>query len=380
MPITLIATAAFGLEATVKREVVKLGFPVAASDNGSIAFKADFTDIPKANIWLRSADRVLLVMGEFTAVTFDELFEGTKALPWGDYIPKNGRFTVTGKSVKSALFSVPDCQSIVKKAVVEKLKEKYRLDYFEETGAEYTIQAALRENKVTITVDTSGVGLHKRGYRASQAAAPIKETMAAALIELSYWRKDRILLDPFCGSGTIPIEAAMMARNIAPGLTRRFASERWEQVPVAAWSQERAAAKAAVKRGFMPKIYASDIDKEVLRMARLNAENVGVADCIEFSQKDIKDVKLPGEYGVLITNPPYGERMSELNDARVLYKSLGGLVKNEKSWSAYVVTADEDFERIFGKKADARRKLFSGALKIDYYQYFGKKPERSNHE
>lgn len=376
MSYTYIATAAFGLEATVKRELSRLGFPIKASSDGRLTFTGGLEAIPRANLWLRSADRVQLVMGEYTALTFDELFVGTKALPWGDFITRDGKFTVVGKSVKSKLFSVPDCQSIVKKAVVEKLKLKYKTEYFEETGAEYKIQVALLRDVATLTIDTTGVGLHKRGYRAAASSAPIKETMAAAMIELSYWKKDRILLDPFCGSGTIPIEAAMMARNIAPGLTRRFASERWPIIPRELWREARDAAIAAIDKDAVPRIYASDIDNEAVRLARINAGNAGVGDCIEVSRADVRQAGLPGDYGVLITNPPYGERLGDVKEAQALYAALGKRMEKEKSWSVYVLSPDEDFEKFYGKKSDARRKLFNGALKLDYYQFYGERPAK----
>ncbi|MCL2702691.1 MAG: class I SAM-dependent RNA methyltransferase [Defluviitaleaceae bacterium] len=374
MPYTFIATAAFGLEATVKREVARLGFPITAASDGRIEFKGGFDAIPKANLWLRAADRVQLIAGEFEAFTFDELFERTKALPWDDLITRDGKFTVVGKSVKSKLFSISDCQAIVKKAVVEKLKLKYRQDFFPETGAEFKIQVALLRDRATLTVDTTGVGLHRRGYRPSTTGAPIKETMAASLIELSYWKKDRVLFDPLCGSGTIAIEAALMARNIAPGLTRRFASERWPQVSEKLWREAREEAREAVS-SIKPLIYASDIDPESIRLARQNAANAGVADCVDFTARDIGAQVLPAESGVLITNPPYGERVGEKSESREVFKALSALTKNKKSWSVYVITPDEDFERVYGRKADAKRKLFNGPIKTDYYQFYGEKPK-----
>ena len=379
---TFIATAAFGLEATVKREVARLGFPIKGTSDGRIEFTGGFDAVPRANIWLRAADRVLMIMGEFTALSFDELFEGTKALPWGDLITRDGKFTVVGKSVKSKLFSVPDCQAIVKKAVVEKLKLKYRQEYFEESGAEFKIQVALLRDRATITVDTTGVGLHRRGYRPSAAGAPIKETMAAALIELSFWKKDRVLFDPMCGSGTIPVEAALMARNIAPGIRRRFAAEGWPQIPKELWTQVREDARAKIDKGFKPQIFGADINAEAIRLARQNAENAGVADCIEFAVRDINAQVLPADSGILITNPPYGERSGLEHESHGIIKAMSSLANsktsNKKPWSVYAISADEDFERIYGKRADAKRKLFNGPIKTDYYQYYGDKPQRGD--
>ena len=375
-PINCIATTTFGLEATVKREVAHLGFVVTSVQDGRIDFKGGMDAIPKANLWLRSADRVLLKMGEFTALTFDELFERTKALPWENWITEDGKFTVTGKSVKSKLFSVPDCQAIVKKAVVERLKTKYRTDWFEETGAAYTIQVALLKDVATLTIDTSGSGLHKRGYRPEAVAAPIKETLAAAMLELSYWRKDRVLMDPFCGSGTIAIEAAMMAKNIAPGLMRKFASEDWPCIGKALWKTARMDAYAAMDTDLKPEIYASDIDGKAVELAKHNARAAGVDDCIQFSVCDFNALPKPPLYSVMITNPPYGERIGDLREVQKCYKKMAILLALDNTLSLNVITSDEDFERIVARKANARRKLFNGMIKTDYYQYHGQRPPR----
>lgn len=371
-----IATTTFGLEATVKREITKLGYEITASSDGRIDFSGDISAIPKANLWLRSSDRLMLKIGSFEAFTFDELFERTKALPWADWIPADGKFTVTGKSVKSKLFSVSDCQAIVKKAVVEKLKQTYNTEWFEETGAEYKIQVGLLRDIATLVIDTTGAGLHKRGYRPDAVAAPIKETLAAALVELSYWKKDRILLDPFCGSGTIAIEAAMIAKNMPPGLMRSFVSEDWAQIGRQVWRDARAEAHAAILNDFTPEIYASDIDPKAIEVAKHNAAMAGVEDCIRFETADFKDVTLPGEYGVMITNPPYGERIGSIEEIRKLYKDMRKLFDENKTWSFYVITSDEEFEKIYGKKADAKRKLFNGMMKTDYYQYYGARPPK----
>jgi putative N6-adenine-specific DNA methylase len=370
----LIATAAFGLEAVVKREVIALGFRDISVSDGRVDFSGAPSDIAKANIWLRSADRVLLNMGEFTAGAFDDLFEGTKALQWEEWIPENGKFTVTGKSVRSQLYSVPDCQAIVKKAVVERLKTRYITDWFKEDGPEYKIQAALLKDKVTLTIDTSGLGLHKRGYRPIAAPAPLKETLAAALISLTFWRRDRILLDPVCGSGTIPIEGALMAKNIAPGLNRKFVSETWPQLPERLWRDARSEAKAAVINDIQPQIFGSDIDPNAVELAKRNAIKAGVDDCVRFQTKALKDIILPGRYGIAVCNPPYAERLGAAAEVERLYKDMRGVFAPDTTWSLNVITPDEFFEKAYGKRSDAKRKLFNGGIKTDYYQYIGDKP------
>jgi putative N6-adenine-specific DNA methylase len=311
--LNFIATATFGLEAVVKRELSRMDFKITSGSDGRVDFCGNFSDMARANIGLRAADRVLLVVGEFEARTFDELFEQTKALPWEDFISADGIFPVDGKSIKSALFSVPDCQAIVKKAVVERLKTKYKLDWFPETGPVYRIQVALLKDKATLTIDTTGAGLHKRGYRAITSKAPIRETLAAGMVDLSYWRPGRILLDPMCGSGTIPIEAALIAKNQAPGLSRNFVSEDWPQIDKNIWEEVRVGATALGRPSpeTTPLIYASDIDPKLVAQAKNNAEKAGVADLISFSAADIANVELPGEYGVIITNPPYGQRLGD---------------------------------------------------------------------
>lgn len=376
MSIDLIATTTFGLEAVVKRECQALGFQNIKTSDGKVEFTGTEADIVKANLWLRCAGRVWVKMGSFKAVTFAELFDQTKELPWGDWIPEDGKFTVVGKSVKSTLFSVSDCQAIVKKAVVEKLKEKYKTDWFDETGASYTIQVGILKDVVTLAIDTSGSGLHMRGYRANALDAPLKESIASAMIQLSYWRKDRILLDPFCGSGTIPIEAAMLARNIAPGINRKFASEEWERIGNQLWKQARKEAYQAIDYDVMPEIYGSDIDPAAIELAKANAELAGVDDCITFTVTPSQDVVLPGKYGVLISNPPYGERIGELKEVENMYRALGATMKTDTTWSAYVITSMEYFESLFGRKADRKRKLFNGRIKTDYYQFEGPRPPK----
>jgi putative N6-adenine-specific DNA methylase len=318
----------------------------------------------------------MLVIGRFKALSFDELFEGTKALPWGDYIPVDGHFIITGKSVKSTLYSVPDCQSIVEKAIVDKLKQKYKISWFEKTGAVYKVQVSILKDVVTLTIDTTGAALNKRGYRDTAVMAPLKETLAHALVDLSYFRPDRVLLDPCCGSGTIAIEAALKAKNIAPGISRKFVSEEWDIIPTEYWKETRKAAFSAIKVDLTPEIYASDIDPKAIEIAKNNAINAGVDDCITFANKPLNKVKLPCHYGVCVCNPPYAERMGELSEVEQLYRDMGKLFLADDTWSFYAITSHEGFEKLFGKKADKKRKLFNGNVKVDYYQYFGKRPPK----
>ncbi len=379
MKLELIATATFGLEAVVKREIEQLGYKILKSEDGKITYLGDERAIVRSNLWLRCADRVLLKMGEFEALEFEDLFQQTKALPWEEWIPPDGKFTVTGTSVKSKLHSVPACQSIVKKAVVEKLGECYGISHFEETGAEYTIKATLLKNRVTLTIDTSGAGLHKRGYRVCDVAAPIKETLAAAMVSLSFWNKDRILIDPCCGSGTIPIEAAMQAKNIAPGLGRRFASEGWDAVPEKLWKEERKAAFDAIDNDLALDITGYDIDKRAVEAARENAIEAGVDDCIEFHIMDMTKLSAAGrEGGIIITNPPYGERIGEAKEIEKIYRKYGEFFKENPTWSLFMITTDKEAEKkTLGRPADRRRKLYNGRLEVCYYQFHGQKPVKS---
>ncbi len=373
----LIATTTFGLEAVVKRELQALGYTDIKVTDGKVAFKADKEDIPRANLWLRTADRVLLSLGEFKALSFDELFEKTKALPWGSWITREGKFTVNGKSVKSQLFSISDCQAIVKKAVVEKLKEKYAEEWFPETGPEYTIQVSLLKDIATLTIDTSGTGLHKRGYRQEAVEAPLKETLAAAMIQLSYWNKNRVLLDPFCGSGTIPIEAALFGRNIAPGLNRRFASEEWPIIGKELWKKAKVEAFNAIDHDTPVRILASDIDPKAINTAEANALQAGVDDCIRFSVNSLEQLQVKESYGVVITNPPYGERIGNQKEISRLYKTMGQKFRNDSTWSVYVLTPEEKVENLYGAKAHRKRKLYNGNIKVDLYQYYGKRPPQN---
>lgn len=374
MKLELIATATFGLEAVVKREIQNLGYKVVKSEDAKITFLGDERAIVRSNLWLRSADRVLLKMGEFTALTFEELFQQTKAIPWEELIPIDGKFTVTGTSVKSKLHSVPSCQSIVKKAVVERLREYYCIDRFEETGADYTIKTTILKDKVTLTIDTSGTGLHKRGYRVRDVAAPIKETLAAAMVQLSFWRVGRLLIDPCCGSGTIPIEAAMIGRNIAPGLNRKFASEEWEMIPEEMWKEERRSAFEAVDYDAELKIYAFDIDGKAIEAAKENAIEAGVDDCIIFKTMDMAKLSARENSGIIITNPPYGERIGEEKQIETIYKKYRTFMAENPTWSLFLITTDKTVEgKIMGSPADRRRKLYNGRLEVCYYQFHGKK-------
>ena len=370
----LIATTTFGIEGVVKRELINLGYKIIKTENGKVTFLSDKTGIAKANLWLRSADRVLLKVGEFKAVTFDELFDKTKELNWDEFIPVDGKFTVNGKSVKSKLFSISDCQAIVKKSIVENLKKKHNVSWFPETGAIYTVLISILKDVATLTIDTSGVALHKRGYRIKTVEAPLKETLAATLIMLSYWNKDRVLYDVFCGSGTIPIEAALIARNIAPGLSRDFASKHWPLIGEQIWKEETKKAYLAINHDTEIKIYASDISKKNLEAAIENAEEAGVDDCITFSNSDFRDINYKDDYGVIISNPPYGERLSEEQHVKKLYRDMGNIFNKLDTWSKYFFTSYDGFEEMYQKKADRQRKLYNGRIEARYYQYYGPRP------
>ncbi|MCI5721199.1 MAG: class I SAM-dependent RNA methyltransferase [Firmicutes bacterium] len=374
MRLELIATATFGLEAVVKREIQNLGYKIIKSEDGKITYMGDERAIVRSNLWLRSADRVLLKMAEFRACEFEELFQQTKALPWEELIPIDGKFTVTGTSVKSKLHSVPACQSIVKKAIVERLKEYYCVDRFDETGAAYTVKVTLLKDNVTLTVDTSGAGLHKRGYRVCDVAAPIKETLAAAVVQLSFWREDRLMMDPCCGSGTVPIEAAMIGRNIAPGLNRSFASEGWELIPAEVWKEERKAAYDAINYDTQLRIFAFDIDPKAIEAAKENAIEAGVDDCIVFKCMDMRKIQAHEPRGIIITNPPYGERIGEAKQIAAIYRKYNEFFRENPTWSLFMITTDKEVEqKIMGRPADRRRKLYNGRLEVCYYQFHGAK-------
>ncbi|MGN8961367.1 THUMP domain-containing class I SAM-dependent RNA methyltransferase [Bariatricus sp. HCP28S3_D3] len=374
----LIAPCHFGLESVLKREVLDLGYEIASVDDGRVSFWGDAQAICDANIFLRTAERVLLKVGAFKAETFEELFDKTRALPWERYIPKNGKFWVTkAASVKSKLFSPSDIQSIMKKAMVERLKEYYGLEWFPEDGASYPIRVFLMKDVVTIGIDTSGVSLHKRGYRQMKVKAPITETLAAALIMLTPWKKERILVDPFCGSGTFPIEAAMMAANMAPGMNRSFLAEEWDNlIPKKAWYDALDEANDLVDVNVSVDIQGYDIDAEAVKAARQNAKDAGMDHLIHFQERAVKDLRHPKKYGFIITNPPYGERLEEKKNLPELYREFGESFRLLDSWSAYMITSYEDAERYFGRKADKNRKIYNGMLKTYFYQFMGPKPPK----
>lgn len=370
----LIATATFGLEAVVRREIESLDYKVLKTEDGKVTFEGDERAIVRSNLWLRTADRVLLKMAEFEARTFEELFQQVKALMWEALIPPDGKFTVTGTSVKSQLHSVPACQGICKKAIASRLGEAYLMETLPETGAEYTVKVTILKDRVTLTVDTSGSGLHKRGYRVKTVAAPIKETLAAAMVQLSFWNKDRVLLDPCCGSGTIAIEAAMIGRNIAPGLSRSFACEEWEVIDKKLWKEEKKRAYDLMDDEAKLDIVAIDIDKMAIEAAKENAIEAGVDDCIRFINADMARIKASKPSGIIITNPPYGERIGEQKQIAAIYSKYKKFFAENPSWSMFMVTTDKDIEaKVFGRKADRRRKLYNGRLEVCYYQFHGKK-------
>lgn len=373
-----IAPCHFGLESILKREIQDLGYEIVQVEDGRVTFCGGIDAVSRANIFLRTAERILLKVGSFEAYSFDELFEKTKALQWEDYIPENGRFWVTkASSVKSRLFSPSDIQSIMKKAMVERLKSCYHIQWFKEDGASYPIRVFLMKDVVTIGIDTSGMSLHKRGYRPSAGKAPIAENLAAALIMLTPWKKDRILVDPFCGSGTFPIEAAMMAANIAPGMNRSFTAEEWGNlIDRKYWYEAVDEANDLVDDRIETDIQGYDIDPDVLRTARKNAENAGVSHLIHFQQRAVKDLSHPKKYGFIITNPPYGERMEEKERLPQLYREFGESFRGLDSWSAYMITSYDEAERYFGRKADKNRKIYNGMLRTYFYQFSGPKPPR----
>ena len=375
----IIATAAMGLEALVAKEVRALGYECQV-ENGKVTYTGDESAIARSNLWLRTADRIKLKVGEFKAFTFDELFERTKALPWEEFLPEDAEFPVIGKSVKSKLFSVSDCQAIVKKAIVERMKQHYKHNsWFAENGALYRIEVALLKDQATITIDTSGQGLHKRGYRTAQGEAPLKETLAAALIMLTNWHPDRPFYDPFCGSGTIPIEAALIGQNIAPGFNREFVSEEWKWLSSRVWEEARIEAEDLAKYDQPLDITGSDIDHRIVKIAQENAFEAGFGDLVHFKQMQVKDFTTTKEYGVIVGNPPYGERIGEKTAVEAMYRDMGQVFSRFDTWSIYILTSNEQFEQLYGKPATKKRKLYNGSIRTDLYQYWGRKPPR-NHE
>lgn len=374
----LIAPCHFGLESVLKKEIYELGYEIISVEDGKVTFEGDAEAICRANIYLRTAERVLLKVGQFNAVTFTELFDQTKELPWEEFIPADGKFWVTkANSVNSKLFSSSDIQSIVKKAIVERLKLKYRINWFKEDGESYPIRVTILKDVVTIALDTTGNSLHKRGYRPEAGKAPISECLASALIKLTPWNRDRILIDPFCGSGTFPIEAAMIAANIAPGLNRDFTAESWSGIiPKKEWYEAVTEANDMVNTNIETDIQGYDLDGDVIKIARRNAENAGVANLIHFQQRDVAKLSHPKKYGFIITNPPYGERLEEKEALPAIYSALGRQFAQLDSWSAYVITSYQDIEKYFGRKADKNRKIYNGMLKTYFYSFIGPKPPK----
>lgn len=369
----LVATSAMGLESIVADEVKALGYETT-TENGKIYFEGDERAIARANVWLRVADRVKIVAAEFPAKTFDELFERTKAIQWEKYLPVDAAFPVQGKSVKSTLFSVPDCQAIVKKAIVERLKIAHkRIGFLDESGATYKIEVSILKDIATITIDTSGSGLHKRGYRQEQGEAPLKETLAAALVKISKWNPNRPFVDPFCGSGTIPIEAAMIGQNIAPGFNRDFHSEAWSWMPKTIWEDVRNEAEDLANYDQELQIIGSDIDHKMIQIAQQNAFESGFSDIVTFKQMQANDFSTTLTDGVMIGNPPYGERIGEVEVIEKVISDLGYIMGKYPSWSVYMLSSMENFEQLYGKKATKKRKLFNGFIRTDYYQFWGKR-------
>lgn len=378
MKYELIATAAFGLEAVVRREIEALGYEIVKTEDGRITFLSDKLGIARANIWLRSADRVYLKMAEFKATTFEELFNEVKKVGWGKIIPISGAFPVIGNSVKSKLHNTPSCQSITKKAVATSMSGSYGEHEFKEDGSEYKIRFSALKDVFVIGIDTSGIGLHKRGYRVKETSAPMKETLASALVQLSFWKKDKTLIDTCSGSGTILIEAAMIGRNIAPGISRKFASEEWDIFKDDEWKNARKEAYEAIDYESPLSIYGYDIDKEAIKASLMNAEEAGVLEDIIFINKDLKEINIEGfgDFGVIITNPPYGERIGNRKEIEKIYKALKDISEKNHTWSIFMITIDREVESYLGRKADRRRKLYNGRLETQYYQFHGTKPKR----
>jgi putative N6-adenine-specific DNA methylase len=377
MKMELVATSAFGLEAVVRRELEGLGLKVLKTEDGRITYTGDERAVVRSNLWLRSADRVYIKLAEFRAETFEELFQQTGAVPWEQFIPPDGEFPVEGTSVKSKLHSVPACQSIIKKSVAQRLGEVYASARLPETGSLYKIRFSIMKDRVTILMDTSGAALHKRGYRVVDVAAPMKETLAAALVQLCYWRgDDRLLVDTCCGSGTILIEAALWARNIAPGLNRTFVSQDWDMIPAEIWKEEKSAAFGAIDYEKKLNILGMDINGRAVRAARANAEEAGVDEDITFRKADMTGYMPEVSNGIIITNPPYGRRIGDDDDMPQIYSHLAQILDRDPSWSLFMITAAKGVEdKYFCRKADRRRKLYNGQIMTQYYQFHGRKPQ-----
>ncbi len=378
----LIAPCHFGLEAVLKREILDLGYEIVSVEDGRVTFRGDETAIPRANIFIRTAERILLKMGSFKAEDFDSLFEGTKAIPWEEYLPRDAKFWVTKATTnKSALFSGSAIQSIVKKAIVERMKQTYHVSHFEEDGDEYPIRVFIFKDMVSIGIDTSGTSLHKRGYRQLVGKAPISETLAAALLMLTPWKRDRVLVDPFCGSGTFPIEAAMLGANIAPGMNREFVAASWGKIiPKRIWYNAYDEANDMIRHDVEMNIQGYDLDPEIVKCAMTNAREAGVADYIHFQARDVKELRNPKHYGFIITNPPYGERLEEKEALPALYKTIGESFAALNDWSMYLITSYEEAEKYIGRKADKNRKIYNGMIKSYFYQFMGPKPPKKKEE
>ncbi len=373
-----IAPCHFGLEAVLKKEIINLGYKITKTEDGKVTFTGDTSAICRANIFLRTTERVLLKAGSFKATTFDELFEGTKTIPWEQFIPENGKFWVAkATSIKSKLFSPSDIQSIMKKAIVERLKSKYNINWFQEDGASFPIRVTIMKDEVTVGIDTSGESLHKRGYRLATVKAPITETLAAALIMLTPWNKDRILIDPFCGSGTFPIEAALIGANIAPGINRSFTAEEWQHIiPKKEWYNAINEAQDLIIHDLDMDIQGYDASNDAIKASMENARNADVDHLIHFQKRPLAQLSHRKKYGFIITNPPYGRRLDEPDGMPQLYKEIGEVYRNLDSWSMYLITAYENAEKYIGRKADKNRKIYNGMMKTYFYQYLGAKPPK----
>jgi len=372
---TIIATSAFGLESIVARELRKLGYEDLGIENGRVSFTGDERDIVRCNMWLRTADRVLIEIARFKATDFEELFQGVLKVPWENIIPNDGKMHITGKTVRSKLFSLSACQSVVKKAVIEAMKRKYGPSEFPETGPVYKIEVSLLKDTVSLTIDTTGPGLHKRGYRQDKGEAPLRETLAAGIVLLSGWKPDRILVDPLCGSGTIAIEAALIGKNIAPGLKRSFVSETWWQIPEHIWHLVREEAQKQINDVSF-RILASDHDALVLKKARENSQRAGVSDYVVFQKLSVNEFRSRKKYGYIICNPPYGERLGETSEVEKLYRTMGTAFSQLDMWSFFILTAHSGFQQLFGRKATKNRKLYNGMIQCYFYEYFGPRPQK----
>jgi putative N6-adenine-specific DNA methylase len=374
--IRLVATTAFGIESVAANEIKELGYENISTENGRVIFDSDLIGLAKANLWIRSADRIYILLDTFQALSFESLFDQVNAIPWENYIDVTGKFPVNAKSVKSKLFSLSDIQKISKKAIVKRLSSHYDVSWFEETGSDHGIVVSILKDKVSVLMDASGEALHKRGYRAKGNIAPLKETLAAALVLISRWKSDIRLVDPLCGSGTILIEAALIGRNIAPGLNRKFASEYWHWIPDEVYKQVRKQAYEVIDFDREMQLEGYDHDRRAIWFARENAELAGVDDIIHFQERDVASFSTNKKYGYIITNPPYGERIGETESVRALYRTMGEVFRPLETWSKYFITSMETFETDFGQKSTKNRKLYNGRIKTYYYQYYGKRPPK----